>query len=107
MRILLILAVLLLAVLLLACSPSESESNHSAYDLFQSLNSDQKSWYTQGALEMLVFDFATKKERARGQCAYDWFFEGSGVEDVMNAVDKNREYPLAYILTELVKSKCP
>ena len=98
---------LLLAVLLIACSPSDSKASDSAYELFETLNSDQKSWYTQGALEMLVFDFATKKQQARGQCAYDWYFESSGVEGILNAVDKNREYPLSYILTELVKSKCP
>lgn len=52
----------------------------------------QQSWYTQGALNMLVLQFAYEEQKDRGQCAYDWYYEtpDTSHKAIFNAIEKNR-----------------
>ena len=97
----------LTVLLLLACSSSASDGTISAYERFQRMSADERSGFLKGSLDMLVYDFAVKRQTGRGTCANEWFFGQTGLDDIYNAIDKNREYPLSYILSELVKMNCP
>ncbi|MFL5266199.1 MAG: hypothetical protein ACJ8AH_06295 [Stellaceae bacterium] len=71
-------------------------------EFLEKLNDQQRASYVDGAVEMLAYGLDDRK----AGCVVDWYYKGSGPEQLIRALRQHPELPVTGVLQVLAKRLC-
>ena len=78
-----------------------------AADVTEKLNSDQRSSFVAGAVDMASHMFAVNGDQEKARCTLDWFFESeSPWPEIHSFFEEHSERDAVAVLHVLINRKC-
>jgi len=78
-----------------------------AGDVMDKMNSDQRSSFLSGAVDMASHLYAIDGNRTKGECALDWYFRTEGsLREVHTFFDAHKDKDAVGLLSILINRHC-
>lgn len=75
-------------------------------DVLDTMNAAERSAYIAGNVDMAAQLSYHQGKRERSSCIFDWYYEGSGIEQILQALERFRDRQVQPVVHALINRAC-
>lgn len=75
-------------------------------DVLDGMSSDESTGYMAGSIAMAAMIAGANGSRERAECIMNWYYEGDGVEEIVQALDHFKDREAQPVIYALINRAC-